>query len=425
MGKPVGLTVKEILALVPRTAPYEVRDTAVTGGYVVKWPSGAVSYVLRYRYQGKKAKLTIGVFQPEAKGGLAGVRGKALKALGQLAEARNPKSDVLLDPASAKRAAKLVKVKSVREAKQPQRDNVEKVVSAFVERHCSQLRTGAEVARVLKKELVTRWKGRGLGEISKADVHDLLDTLVDRGAAIQANRVLAYLNKLCRWAMSRGLIDRNPCDGIDRPAQEKSRDRVLDDNELALVWRGAEKIGWPFEQIVKLLILTGARRGEISDGRWGEVDIESKCWSLPPDRVKNKRPHVIPLSPQALATIEKLPRLAGSKAYLFTTTSQTSVSGFSRMKRNLDEAIAELNGGQPLADWTLHDLRRSVASGLAKIGIDLVVIERTLNHVSGSFGGIVSVYQHHQFEPEKRAALERWAEHVERIVEGTTTHNVT
>jgi integrase len=419
MGKPVGLTVKEILALPPRVAPYETKDDAVTGGYIVKWPTGAVSYVLRYRYRNKKTKLTIGRFDPEAKGGLAGARAKALKALSDLAEARNPDSGVLLDPASAKRAARTTKVKAVRQAKREAEkvplDAVETVVAAFVERHCAKLRTGREVARVLNREVVSRWKGRGLSEISKADVHELLDAIVDRPAPIQANRVLAYLNKLCRWAMSRGIIERNPCDGLERPAQETSRDRVLDDRELALLWKAADRVGGPFAPVVKLLILTGQRKSEIAEGRWSEIDLDAKVWSLPPERVKNKRPHTIPLAPPALDVMASLPRI-GAGSLMFTTNGKNAISGFSRAKRNLDSAVAALNEGEEIAPWAFHDIRRSVASGLQRLGIALHVIEKVLNHASGSFAGIVSTYQRHEFEPEKRGALNRWATHVERIV---------
>jgi integrase len=423
MGKPVGLTVKEIISLPPRAAPYETKDDAVTGGYVVKWPTGTLSYVLRYRYRNKKTKLTIGRFDPEARGGLAGARAKALKALSDLAEARKPDSVVLLDPAAEKRAARTTKVKAVRQAERAAArvslQAVEAVVATFVMRYCkTKLRTWRTIERVLNREVVSRWKGRGLGEIGKADVHELLDSLVDRGAPIQANRVLAYLNKLCRWAMSRGIIERNPCDGLDRPAQEKSRDRVLDDRELGLIWRAAESVGWPFSPIMKLLILTGQRKSEICEGRWDEIDLAAKVWSLPPERVKNKRAHSIPLSTQAAEILVSLPRI-GASDIMFTTTGETPVSGFSRAKRNLDAAIAALNGGEPLSDWTFHDIRRSVASGLARLGVALHVVEKILNHQSGSFAGIVGVYQRHSFAEEMCAALTRWANHIERVVTGS------
>jgi integrase len=202
-----------------------------------------------------------------------------------------------------------------------------------------------------------------------------------------------------------------------------SRDRVLDNRELALVWKASETLGWPFEPLMKLLILTGQRKSEISEGRWPEIDLAAEVWGLPPSRIKNKRSHKVPLSPQALAILEGLPRI-GAGDLMFTTNSKTAVSGFSRAKRNLDAAIAALNGGEEIEPWALHDVRRSVASGLQRLGITLHVIEKVLNHASGSFAGIVATYQRHEFEPEKRGALERWAAHVERIVEGESEAKV-
>ena len=223
--------------------------------------------------------------------------------------------------------------------------------------------------------------------------------------------------------LARGLIAADPTAGLSRPhAGGKPRERVLSDAELALVWKASESLDYPFEGVVKMLILTGQRRSEISDGRWSEIDASAKLWRLPSERVKNKRGHEVPLSPQALALFEALPRIGGSPL-LFTTNGKTPVSGFSRTKHNLDAAIAELNGA-PIPPFVIHDIRRSVASGMAAIGVDLVVIERVLNHVSGSFAGIVSVYQHHKFEPEMRRALERWGAHIERLVAGEPENNV-
>ena len=237
-----------------------------------------------------------------------------------------------------------------------------------------------------------------LGEITRADIHELLDGIADRPAPVLANRIYAHLRTLCRWALARGVIAANPCEGMTRPAEEKPRDRVPDDRELALIWKSSRFSGWPFCPIVRLLILTGQRRSEIAEGRWAEIDFDTKVWRLASERTKNKREHTIPLSPQALAILNGLPHMAGGDL-LFSTTGETSVSGFSRMKRRLDAAIAALNGGAPIAAWTIHDIRRGVVSSLASIDVQLPVIERIVNHISGSFAGVAGIYQRHQFEP--------------------------
>jgi integrase len=183
----------------------------------------------------------------------------------------------------------------------------------------------------------------------------------------------------------------------------------LSDHELRLVWRATEAIGWPFGSMVRLLLLTGQRRNEVARMQWIELDLERGLWTLPRERVKNDRPHTVPLSPLVVSIIKSLPRIAGQ--YVFTTNGETASSGYSVAKRRLD---AQLPADMPA--WRWHDLRRTLASGLARLGVNLPVIEKILNHISGSFGGIVSVYQHHDFADEKRQALEAWSDHVAAIV---------
>ncbi len=191
---------------------------------------------------------------------------------------------------------------------------------------------------------------------------------------------------------------------------------MLDDRELALVWKAAEQIGYPFGRAVQLLILTGQRRGEVGAARWAEFDTDAKLWRLAGERCKNGRAHTVPLSPQALQLLESLPRI-GASGLVFSTNGRTVISGFSKAKLNLDKRIAELNSGEPIPPWSIHDIRRSVASGMARIGAaDLVVIERVLNHISGSFAGIVQTYQRYQFQPEMARALARWGEHVRALL---------
>jgi integrase len=239
---------------------------------------------------------------------------------------------------------------------------------------------------------------------------------------VGANRAFAQLRKMCRWAVSRGILDRSPCDGIDRPSAENSRDRVLDTDELRLVWRAADDLGFPFGPIVKLLALSGQRRSEVGGMEWRELDLDRALWTLPGARTKNKRQHAFPLSPEAIAIIIGLPRFSGSR-FVFSP-SNTAPSGFSRAKTRLDGLIAKLNDGNVIEPWILHDIRRSVASGLAGLGVTLPVIERCLNHISGSFAGIVGVYQRYDFADEMRAAMERWGRHVEQLAGRKTAANI-
>jgi integrase len=231
------------------------------------------------------------------------------------------------------------------------------------------------------------------------------------------------------------LIKVSPCDGVEMPTPERARDRVLDDAEIKLAWAAFESIGWPFGPIGKLLLLTGARRDEVASLEWRELDLDAGVWRLPKERTKNKRAHEIPLPGAAVEVLKGLPRVEPKRgpdgkvrpALVFSTTGATPVSGFSRAKAAIDAVIAarlrdEAQGcGGDLDDvrvtgWVIHDLRRTVATNLQKLGVRLEVTEAVLNHVSGSRAGIVGVYQRHEWATEKRDALDKWAAHLEAIV---------
>lgn len=402
------LTIKGLESLKPGAARREVPDGHTRGLFYVLQPSGAASWAYRYRFAGKPRKLTIGSY-PNI--GLTDARKLASDAANTIARGD--------DPAATKQAAKI----AARDSANETRELVENVVEIFIERYAKpNTRDWRETQRLLTKEVVSKWKGRRLGGIGRADVHDLLDGIIDRGAPVGANRTYAQLRKMCRWAVERGIIEHSPCDGVRAPSAEKSRDRVLSDGELRQIWSACDAIGWPFGPLVQLLMLTGSRRNEVAGMEWSEVDLDSKVWTIPAARSKNGRAHAVPLSSQAIAILLSLPRIGESRGLVFSTTGKTSVSGFSRAKACIDKAL--VIDAAEIAPWTFHDIRRSVATGMGKIGISLPVIERCLNHVSGSFAGIVAVYQQHDFSGEKRAALEAWARALDAIVTGKPAGNV-
>jgi integrase len=393
-----NLTQLSLENIKPVPARREVPDGKESGLYFVVQPTGAKSWALRYRFHGTPRKLTIGPY-PEI--GLAKARVLAARAKGSIADG--------IDPAAERKAQRAI----ARAARRQSSDVVEKVMEDFVTLYARpQTRDWRETERLLK-QFADAWQGRRLAEIDKPDIHRELDKIVGRGAPVGANRSFAQLRKMCKWAVSRGLIEHNLCDGIDRPSAEKSRDRVLDADELRLVWRAADDLGFPFGPITKLLVLTGQRRSEVGGLEWREVDFEKGLWTIPAARSKNKRAHTLPLSPQAIEIIKAPPRFAGSR-FVFSP-GETAPSGFSRAKMRLDARIAAMNDGKPIPAWILHDIRRSAASGMASLGVNLPVIERCLNHISGSFAGIVGVYQRHNFADEMKAALALWARHIEGL----------
>jgi len=403
------LTPVAIERMKPGASRREIPDGRIGGLYLIIQPSGAKSWAFRYRAAGVPKKLTLGKWPMVD---LKTAREDATQAY--LSSQRG--GDPAAERVATRVASRAPKVSA-------DRDLVEEVVDAFIRRYAKpNQKSWAETKRILDREVVNRpkgegWRGRHLAEIGRADVHELLDGVVDRGSPVMANRVLAALRKLCAWSVDRGIITSSPCSGIKAPTAERSRDRVLLDDELRGVWTACDAIGWPFGALVKLLLLTGQRRDEIGKMRWSELDLDGKTWTLPRERAKNGVAHAVPLSEPVLAILAALPRIAPAKGgdYVFTVTGKTAVSGFSNAKERIDALLAASHG-EPLPAWVFHDLRRTCATGMARLGTALPVVERVLNHVSGSFGGIVGVYQKHGFADEKRHALETWGAFVERLV---------
>jgi integrase len=282
-------------------------------------------------------------------------------------------------------------------------------------------RTMTEIKRVLESDLFTAWNNRPLAEVTRRDVLDVLDVLVARGSEVMANRTLAYLGMLCAWAMNREIIKTDPTDNIKKPGAEQSRERVLSVEELRAIWRGTEtEQGDLFESIIKVLMLTGQRRDEVAGMRWSEID--GNTWTLPASRTKNHREHVIPLSAPVLAILatrkaeQEVMRMRTE--FVFTSFGPKPFSGWSKSKARLD-------GRANIAKWTIHDLRRTLATRMAEdLRIPPHVIEATINHVSGSRGGVAGTYNRALYLDERKTALDAWAGYVLRLVGEDTADNV-
>jgi integrase len=203
------------------------------------------------------------------------------------------------------------------------------------------------------------------------------------------------------WAVSRDLLDRSPCDRVKAPGKAPKRERALSTEEVRAVWRAAQEIKWPFGPLIQLLMLTGQRRTEIANLRWSWIDDEKRLIAFPASIMKNGREHLLPMSPPVAEIIGSLPRFADDDR-LFRSRSNASknvVSGFSKTKRRLDE----LSG---VADWVLHDVRRTVATQMNALGVQDTTVDRVLSHV---IPGVSGVYNRHKYLDEKRDALDRWA----------------
>lgn len=405
-----AFTTKAIEALKPDPSKrVEVPDPGLAGLYIVIQPSGAKSWAVRYRHAGKPAKLTLGKWPIM---GLADARMAASEAL-QVVEHGN-------DPAETKRAAK-----ATRGAVDPdvERDKFRNVVDLFLKRHASHNRRADDVAAMFRREVLDRWGDRPIQEITKRDVIETLDGVVDRGSPITANRLRAHLNTLFNWAKGRDVIVLNPLDGIRPPAPERPRERVLTDDEIKLFWHACDKIGQPFGPLFRLLLLTGQRRGEVAG--MTDKEIDGAVWSIPPERSKNGDAHPITLPAAALDVLDGVDRIAGQAGLIFTTNGRSPVSGFTRAKDRLDAEMKVLAEDAEIPAFTIHDLRRTAATGMAGLGFPPHVVEAVLNHRSGTRRGVAGVYNRFAYTEEKAAALEAWARSVLSLVEGAADNVVT
>jgi integrase len=392
MAKP--LTVKAIENLKPTSRRREIPDGEVRGLYLQVFPSGKRSWAFRFRFAGRPRKLTLGA-SPEI--GLKDSRDLARKAHLRVASGE--------DPGETKKAARTALHAPAN------RDLVEKVAAEFLARHVKKLAPASRVsaARIINKGIVPAFRGKRLSEIKRHDVIKFLDGIVDRGAPVSANRTLSLLKCMANFAVQRGIMDVSPIAGIKAPTVEVARDRVLSDIELAACWRASGGLEWPYSGFMHLLILTGQRRNEVAAMTWKELDLDARVWTLPGARAKNGIEHTIPLPDSAVDILTDCPRIVGCD-FVFSVNGRNPMRAFYLTKRRID---ALMPAGT--APWVMHDIRRTVATGMAKLGINLPVIEKLLNHVSGSFAGIVGVYQRHSFADEKRTAMDAWAQHVEAM----------
>ena len=285
--------------------------------------------------------------------------------------------------------------------------SVAAVIEEWLRRDQADNRSVGKTRSQMSLHVLPRWGQRDIAGIGRRDALDLIDAVADRGKVVAARRLHAHLHRLFAWSVGRGIIQVNPLANVDKPGAEKSRERTLTDAELVKVWQAAESLGHPYGTAVKLLALTGARREEISGLRWDEV-VDGGI-HLVGDRTKNKEAHVIPLSAPARALLESVPRL-DAQPFVFPGPSG-GIKGWPRH-------FAKLANIASIADWRLHDLRRTLATGLQKLGVPLVVTESVLGHTGGSRSGITGVYQKYNYLPEKAAALESWGAHVMALVEG-------
>jgi integrase len=363
-------------------------DAGLPGFGLKVTPRGRKVFIVLYRTGGAGSKLRKYTIAPYGRVTLHQARVAAQKVFAARLEGR--------DPAAEKRESKRRIVA----------DRVEDLLETFVDQRLSQNRSGGEIARLLRREIGKTWAGRSIHEIGKRDVVELISVIERRGAPVAANKALKSIKMLLSWCVGRAILDQSPAEGVPAPTKEIARDRVLSDEELARVILAARAIDDRYGGIVELLALTGQRREEVAKLAWEELDLSQRVWTIPKHRTKNAKPHVVYLSEESMAVLQRMEKHG---PHAFASHGSKPFQHFAFAKRKLDE-LARVTG------WRLHDLRRTCVSGMARLGVAPHVADKILNHQSGTISGVAAVYQRHQFLSERKDALERWGTHVSKIV---------
>jgi integrase len=443
------LTAAAVEKLRPDAHRIEHRDGGCPGLYLIIQTSGHKSWALRFRKpNGKPAKLTLGPVD------LSGNEPANDPVIGQpltLASARRIATDLNRQRAMGQDVV-AARAREKLERKTRGAKTFGQAALDFVEQHSMRnTRRWEERARLLgvrpaeggqgleliPKSLAQRWSDRPISEIDGDDIHAIIDEVREKGTPGLSIRVkgptesralvmYATLSKMFAWLVQRRRVKQNPVMGVHRPATHEARDRVLLNSEIVLFWSAVEKERKEFSALFKTLLLTGQRLNEVAGMRRTELSDDGVTWTIPGARTKNRRVHVVPLPLLA----QKLIKSTGPRGdIIFTTNGRSPISGWSKLKRRIDKAMvaaAEAEAGKKekraikveLSHWRLHDLRRTCATGMAEIGVAPHVIEAVLNHVSGHKAGVAGIYNRAAYAVEKKAALERWATHVEALISG-------
>ncbi|HRX61376.1 MAG TPA: tyrosine-type recombinase/integrase [Candidatus Competibacter sp.] len=377
-------TDRAVLNLKPQADRYEVWEG--TGLGVRVSVKGRKSWVMVYRFQGKPRYTTLGTY-PEMS--VAQAHEAHRKALAILEQGCDPGAKVVQERREERHAP-----------------TVATMAAEYLEKWAKpRKRSWHADERILNKEILPQWGTCKARDIARRDVIALLDNIVERGP-ILANRTLALIRKLFNFAVDRAILDLSPCVRVKAPALEKSRERVLMDDEIRAFWDGLDKAAMaPGTRLaLKLQLTTAQRKGEVALMRWDCLDWEAAMWTIPGENAKNGKVHCVPLSPLALDLLRQAKELAAESPWVFPGPRYGGVKPIGDAVP--DHALRRALPALGLADVTPHDLRRTAASHMTALGVPRLVVSKILNHAER---GVTAVYDRHSYDPEKRDALEKWA----------------
>ena len=417
-----------------------IRDLGSRSLYLIIEPSGFKAFEMRFRGPtGRIGKVRLGPFDMN---GRETTEKPAVGAPLSLQAARTLAAEVLRQKAAGRDAIADIKAKRLHQRVELEQKNANSFATCaadYVVEHCRvRTRRWKETAGVLglrfsddKTELEVvpgslcdRWRNKPVVDITELDLFNAVDEARKSGipgrpvrnsgpSDSRAHSMHATLRSMFGWLRKRRRIAVDPSTDLHPPEATEARDRVLSDSELRWLWVAldAEPILGP---VIKLLTFTGARRREASDCRWSELSDDGTTWTIPKERTKNKKAHVVPLSRAAQALLASVPRVAGSD-FVFSRNGKTPPAGWSQVKDRIDEAMKKA-AGKAIPHWVVHDVRRTVVTRLAELKVPVDVIELCVGHTSGSRAGIVGIYNRSELLDERRDAFERWSRHLAGIV---------
>lgn len=382
--------------LVPQSGRADYPDTEVRGLALRVTSAGHKSFVLIARYPLNPKNPTRRALGDYPEITLEKAREKARDWRAQIRRGVDPQVE----------AARLKAVEQRR-----QTNTFAAVATQFLERHASGLRKQEEAKRIVEGEFVKRWGARPITDILPEEASTAIRAIVKRGAPYQAHNAFGYLRRLFNWAIGTHEfgITTSPVEQLkpaDLIGKREARERVLLDAELRAVWGAADGMGYPYGPLFQMLILTGQREREVADMSWSEVDLGKRLWTIPASRMKGGRAHEVPLCREAIALLESLPRLGGG-GFVFTTMAGAKpVNGFSKAKVRIDKV-------SDVADWKIHDLRRTMRTHLSALPVQDMVRELVIAHARP---GLHKVYDKHSYVDEKRDCLELWEQRLRGIL---------
>ena len=386
------------------------------------WDSSCQGLCLRISYGGKR---TYNVM-PRINGRQVRYRLGTTESL-SLSEARDMARDVFknaakgIDPREADRQAKI-------EAERSRRNSFRSVFEDYLADYAADLRTKDKIKKTMEREVLPLWGSRPIKGITRADVKQLVRDKRAKGAAVASNRLHSLIRTVLNYALGEDIIEANPAARIGKRilAEEHPRERRLSDDELRRVWLAAEELGAPFGPMIKTMILTGQREGQVANLKWTDIK-DGGNWTVTRKLMKGNQEHLVPLPPFALEVINSVKRVKGIN-HIFASGKKgdKAPSGFSKLKVRLDTKIAELAAEaagekldtkkHALEAWVFHDLRRTLRSGLAQLKVRPDDAERVIAHSVGS--KIQQTYDVYDYADEKREALKKWTDGVQRIIRG-------